>query len=166
VKSCSTDPVAEGVPEWWVRDAVLDDLEEVVAALADLLRELSGTAPSRDDLYQAATTVVLDPEQGCILVAQTTHDSLVGVLAASFQHAIHVPGRYCILQDLWVSPRLRSQGVGAALMAALLEHIRRRNMDRVEVGLPSEHFAELAATQAFYSANGFTLLGPRMRRVL
>jgi GNAT superfamily N-acetyltransferase len=164
--SLDGEPRAEEIPEWWVRDAATDDLDEVAAALADLLMELSGTAPSRDELHEAAAAVLADPERGCLLVAQATHEGLVGVLAASFQHAIHVPGRYCILQDLWVSPRVRSEGVGAALIAALLQHMGRRDIDRVEVGLPSERFSELAATQAFYGANGFTLLGPRMRLVL
>jgi GNAT superfamily N-acetyltransferase len=164
--SPDTDPGAEDIPGWWVRDAAAEDLDDIAAALADLLIELGGAAPSYDDLRDAAAAVIADPERGCLLVAQTTRDGPVGVLAASFQHAIHIPGRYCILQDLWVSPRVRSQGVGAGLIAALLEHVRRRGIDRIEVGLPSERFAELAATQAFYGANGFTLLGPRMRRVL
>jgi ribosomal protein S18 acetylase RimI-like enzyme len=164
--SVVTGPKAEETPEWWVRDATPDDLGEVASALASLLTELSGSSPSHEDLQDAAATVLADPEGGCLLVAQTAHDGLVGILAASFQHAIHVPGRYCVLQDLWVSPRLRGQRVGAALVDALTEHVHRRDIDRVEVGLPPERFAGITATQAFYEANGFTLLGPRMRKVL
>ena len=37
---------------------------------------------------------------------------------------------------------------------------------RLEVGLPQESFAQLAATERFYRDNGFTPLGPRMRRLL
>jgi hypothetical protein len=47
-----------------------------------------------------------------------------------------------------------------------LERMRERSVDRVEVGLPSEHFEALAATEAFYLENGFAPLGPRMRQVL
>ena len=39
-------------------------------------------------------------------------------------------------------------------------------MARVEVGLPRESFPAIDATAAFYRANGFEALGPRMRRAL
>ena len=39
-------------------------------------------------------------------------------------------------------------------------------MPRLEVGLPQESFTHLAATERFYRENGFTPLGPRMRRLL
>ncbi|HXB64855.1 MAG TPA: GNAT family N-acetyltransferase [Solirubrobacteraceae bacterium] len=92
--------------------------------------------------------------------------SLVGVLAMSWQSAIHIPGRYALIQDLWVRPRWRGSGVGAGLLAALFALARARGAARVEVGLPRESFAGIAATEAFYVANGFTALGPRMRRDL
>jgi GNAT superfamily N-acetyltransferase len=157
--------VAE-IPTWWVRDCGRDDLPEVAQALAQLLRELSGATPSEAELEGAAAEVIADPERGCLLVADSGDDGLVGVLAASWQHAIHVPGRYCILQDLWTHPAWRSQGVGAALVAELLERMREEDVDRVEVGLPSDRFAALAATEAFYRENGFAQLGPRMRQML
>ncbi len=92
--------------------------------------------------------------------------SLVGVLGMSWQSAIHTPGRYALIQDLWVHREWRGRGVGAGLLAALFELARGRGAVRVEVGLPRESFAGIAATEAFYIANGFTALGPRMRRDL
>ncbi len=154
------------IPPWWVRDGGKDDLPEVARALAELLAELTGTTPSGQELEVAAADVIADSERGCLLVVDTVDEGIVGVLAASWQHAIHVPGRYCILQDLWTHPAWRSQGVGAALVAELLERMREEGVDRVEVGLPSERFGALAATEAFYRENGFALLGPRMRQVL
>jgi branched-chain amino acid aminotransferase len=156
----------DAVPRWSVREAVNDDLPDVARALSELLTELSGAAPSVQELEGAAGEVVNNPEHGCVLVADAADDGLVGVLAASWQHAIHVPGRYCILQDLWTHPSWRSRGVGAALVAELLERMHEQGVARVEVGLPSERFEALAATEAFYRQNGFGPLGPRMRQVL
>ena len=90
--------------------------------------------------------------------------AIVGVLGASWQSAIHIPGRYALIQDLWVHPSWRGAGVGGGLLAALFELARRAGIACVEVGLPRERFAGLAATEAFYLANGFTPLGARMRR--
>jgi GNAT superfamily N-acetyltransferase len=112
-----------------------------------------------------------------VLVAQTDDrspavgespvgDGLVGVLAASWQIAIHVPGRYALIQDLWVSPDWRGKGIGAGLLTALFELARSRGVQRVEVGLPRERFAQFQATESFYLSNGFTPNGPRMRRIL
>jgi GNAT superfamily N-acetyltransferase len=154
------------IPQWSVRRADVGDLHEVARALTELLVELSGAAPAASELEAATSEVIDDPGRGCLLVAATAEGELVGVLAASWQHAIHVPGRYCILQDLWTSPSWRDRGVGAALVTELLEVMRGQQVNRVEVGLPSRNFAGLEATEAFYRAIGFVSLGPRMRQVL
>jgi GNAT superfamily N-acetyltransferase len=90
----------------------------------------------------------------------------VGVLAASWQSAPHVPGRYATIQDLWVARAWRSDAIGAALVEALCARARALGMARVEVGLPRASFAGIAATARFYGANGFEGLGERMRRRL
>jgi GNAT superfamily N-acetyltransferase len=77
-----------------------------------------------------------------------------------------VPGRYGTIQDLWVHPAWRSRAVGRELLAAFFELAREEGARRVEVGLPRESFEHLGATEAFYLANGFAPLGPRMRRKL
>jgi GNAT superfamily N-acetyltransferase len=94
------------------------------------------------------------------------HGAIVGVLAASWQTAIHVPGRYALIQDLWVAASHRGQAIGGALLDALFALARERAMARVEVGLPRESFAGIRATEAFYLHNGFAPLGARMRRLL
>ncbi|HUB37193.1 MAG TPA: GNAT family N-acetyltransferase, partial [Solirubrobacteraceae bacterium] len=72
--------------------------------------------------------------------------------------------RYGLIQDLWVDPGWRDRQVGRDLLAALVELAREREIGRLEVGLPPERFAGLKATEGFYLANGFTVLGTRMRR--
>ena len=165
-RTADAEAAADATPQWRVRPARAADLPEVARALAGLLAELGGNAPAEPNLEAAAAQVIDDPGIGCLIVADSDEESLVGVLAASWQHAIHVPGRYCILQDLWTSPSWRGRGVGAALVSELLEIMRAERVDRVEVGLPSRSFAGLEATEAFYRSVGFAALGPRMRKVL
>jgi len=161
-----TGEILEQPLSWLVRDATVEDLPATVGAMAQLLSELGGAVPADEALEAATAAVIEDPECGCVLVADTVENGLVGMLAGSWQHAIHVPGEYCILQDLWVHPAWRGRSVGASLIAGLAERMKSRRIARVEVGLPSEHFAGLQATLAFYERNGFEVLGPRMRRVL
>jgi GNAT superfamily N-acetyltransferase len=149
-------------------DAALEspaDGADVVVAVQELLLELGGTPPPAPELEAAALELIEDERAGAVLLARAG-DELVGVLAASWQLAIHVPGRYATIQDLWVHPSWRSRAIGAELLDALVELARERGMARIEVGLPRESFSAIDATAAFYRRNDFAPLGPRMRRIL
>jgi GNAT superfamily N-acetyltransferase len=152
-------------PSWRVRAAVEDDVPAVAAAVGELLLELGGTPPSASAMEAAARTLLEDHEAGALLVAQAG-DAIVGVLGASWQTAIHIPGRYALIQDLWVHHSWRGRAIGGGLLARLFELVGELRIARVEVGLPREGYPHLEATEAFYLAHGFAPLGARMRWVL
>jgi GNAT superfamily N-acetyltransferase len=154
--------VRAGSSSWRVRGATSRDVAAVATAVGELLRELGGASPPLPAMEAAARALLDDPQAGALLVAEEG-GAIVGVLGASWQSAIHIPGRYALIQDLWVRPARRGGGVGAGLLAALFELAREEGLACVEVGLPRERFADLAATEAFYLANGFTPLSARMR---
>ena len=157
---------------WRVRAAVSEDTSAVAGAVHELLRELGGTPPPLIEMEKTVRELIGDPGAGALLVAEedgvavAEGPALVGVLGASWQTAIHVPGRYALIQDLWVAASHRGQTIGRALLDALLALAREQGMARVEVGLPRESFAAIRATEAFYLDNGFAPLGARMRRLL
>lgn len=148
-----------------IRTATVDDAPAVASAVEALLIELGGERPSAAALEQAARDLAQDPDAGALLVAEDD-GAIVGVLAASWQYAIHVPGRYCTIQDLWVHPEWRRRALGRELILALVREAGERGVPRLEVGLPQDGFARLEATERFYRDNDFTPLGPRMRRLL
>ena len=150
---------------WRVRAGLAADVPAAAAGVEELLLELGGRRPDLAALEAEARILVDDPEQGPLLVAEAGGE-IVGVLAGSWQRAIHVPGPYLTIQDLWVAGAWRSRGVGAGLIEAAAALARQRGVGRLEVGLPRESFAAIAKTTAFYEANGFDLLGVRMRRLL
>ncbi len=153
-------------PSPQVRPATEDDLAAVAAGVGDLLIELgSVNAPPAPALVQAARALLEDPGAGALLVAQAG-GAIVGVLGASWQLAIHVPGRYALIQDLWVHPSWRGRSIGGELLAAICELAREQGIARVEVGLPRARFQGIRATEAFYLRNGFEPLSARMRRIL
>ena len=157
-----SDPVAT---EASVRAAGDDDVGAVADAVEALLVELGGRKPAHGEIEQEVQALLADPEVGSVLVAEAD-GQLVGVLSASWQRAIHVPGVYVTIQDLWVDAEWRSRGVGAELVEAIASQARDRGVGRLEVGLPRETFAAIASTESFYKRNGFEHLGPRMRRLL
>jgi len=157
-----TEPVAT---QTTVREANVEDVEEVAAAVESLLAELGGRMPSRTQMEAEVQALLDDPKGGSVLIAEADGE-IVGVLTASWQRAIHVPGVYATVQDLWVDEAWRSRGVGAELVEAIASQARTRGVSRLEVGLPRETFAAIASTESFYRRNGFEPLGPRLRRLL
>jgi GNAT superfamily N-acetyltransferase len=157
--------IAPGMACWYVRVACEEDVAEVAQAVTELLLELGTTPPTLHEMQTTTRSLVSDGDAGVVLVAEA-EGRLVGVLAASWPTAIHVAGRYALIQDLWVHPSWRSRAIGADLLAALADLAGGRQISRIEVGLPSERFAGLSATAAFYRANGFAPLGARMRRLI
>ncbi len=149
-----------------VRAATADDAPAVAGAVEALLIELGGERPSNTALQEAARRLAEDPGAGALLVAEDGGGRVVGVLAASWQYAMHVPGRYGTIQDLWVDPEWRSRALGRELIGALVREATEAGVPRLEVGLPQESFAQLGATERFYRENDFKPLGPRMRRLL
>lgn len=150
---------------WRVREAEAADVAAAASGIAELLVELGGEGPSPVALEEATRSLIEDPGAGVLLVAEAD-GRLVGVLAASWQFAVHVPGHYGTIQDLWVHPDWRSKAIGRDLMEAFCAVARRHGAKRIEVGLPRDDFPQLPATEGFYLGNGFVPLGPRMRRVL
>jgi GNAT superfamily N-acetyltransferase len=148
-----------------VRAACAADAPAVAHGVRQLLLEFGGSSPSLEAMQVVAGTIIDDVAAGVVLVAESD-GKLCGVLAASWQTAIHVPGVYALIQDLWVNPDCRGRAVGRELVAALARLARARGVARVEVGLPRESFVRFAATEAFYLAAGFTPNGPRMRMAL
>lgn len=157
-----TEPVATQAA---VREAGPADVEGVAAAVEALLVELGGRRPERSELEAEVRALLDDPEGGSVLIAEAD-GRIVGVLSAGWQRAIHVPGVYATIQDLWVDEGWRSRGVGAELVEAVASQARTRGVSQLEVGLPRETFAAIASTESFYRRNGFEHLGPRMRRLL
>ena len=148
-----------------IRPARDGDVAAVAVAVERLLVELGGRRPPRTELEAEIRAALEDPSVGPLIVAEGEGE-IVGVLSASWQRALHVPGRYATIQDLWVDERWRSRRVGAGLVDALAALCEEQGVARIEVGLPRESFAAIRATEAFYLGNGFEQLGPRMRRLL
>jgi GNAT superfamily N-acetyltransferase len=148
-----------------VRAARVEEVAAIAAAIESLLVELGGRRPAPAEMEAEVRAILTDPALGAMLVAEAGGE-LVGVLGASWCRAVHVPGRYAVVQDLWVDPDWRSRGVGAELVEALAGLAGAEGVKRLEVGLPREDFAAIGQTEAFYRANGFEHLGPRMRRLL
>lgn len=150
---------------WQVRPASPEEAPVVAAAARALLRELDATPPAPDAMEVAARTLITDRDAGEVFLADAG-GAIIGMLAASWQVAIHIPGRYGLIQDLWVHRDWRSQAVGHGLVDALVTAARQRQVTRIEVGVPRDGWPHLEATRRFYLRNDFGTIGGRLRREL
>ena len=150
---------------WEIREATHEDVPAVVAGVGELLVELGGKPLATPVLAETAHVLIDDGSAGVVLVAEQA-DELVGIIGVSWQVAMRIPGRYGVIQELWVKPEFRYMRIGADLLRALVEVAGKQGVERIEVGLPSERYPALDATEAFYINNGFTQIGMRMRRLV
>lgn len=151
---------------WRVRPATARDSGAIAEAVRALLLELGGKPAPASAIEAAARALLEDRGSGALLVAEEAGVGLVGLLGASWQSALHIPGRYGLIQELWVHPSWRGREIGSDLLDAVFALARELRIARLEVGLPRDGFAGIAATEAFYRGNGFKLLGARMRALL
>jgi GNAT superfamily N-acetyltransferase len=156
---------APALSDWSIRAAGPADADAVTAAVRALLSELGASPPAEADMLEATRVLLSDRGYGIAFLAET-RGSLVGLLTASWQVAIHIPGRYGLIQDLWVDAPYRSMAIGAALIEQLFQSSQEMGISRIEVGLPKESFEGLDSTASFYRSNGFAPLGTRMRRLI
>jgi N-acetylglutamate synthase-like GNAT family acetyltransferase len=159
------DAGEEWTVSWKIREATHEDVPAIVTGVRELLVELGGKPLATPHLAETAQALIDDGVSGAVLVAENEAE-VVGIVGVSWQIAMRIPGRYGVIQELWVKPSCRYMTIGAGLIAALVELARKRGVERIEVGLPSERFQHLSATEAFYLNNHFTTIGTRMRRNL
>ncbi len=150
---------------WEIREATHEDVPAVVTGVRELLVELGGKPLATPALAETTHTLIDDGSAGVVLIAKH-EDEVVGIIGVSWQVAMRIPGRYGVIQELWVKPEFRYMTIGADLVVALAELAREQGVERIEVGLPSERYPALNATEAFYINNGFTQIGMRMRRIV
>jgi GNAT superfamily N-acetyltransferase len=164
-EASATEPRSAPERSWHVRAARASDAPAIAAAVHELLLELGGKPAAESAIERAARAVLADRDSGALFVAERGGE-LVGVLGASWQSALHIPGRYGLVQELWVHPSWRGRAIGGDLLDAVFAHARELRIARVEVGLPRDGFVGLRATETFYRGHGFELLGARMRALL
>lgn len=94
------------------------------------------------------------------LLALNDDGDAVGVLTIVESLALYAGGRIGVINELYVVPPYRSEGVGKMLLDAAKELASERGWQRLEVTTPGEQYAK---TLRFYEREGFMPIGPRYK---
>lgn len=86
------------------------------------------------------------------LVAVDAQNAVVGYISCHGQILLHHLGKVFEIQEMFVTPAYRSQGVGKLLILALEEILSKQDYRSLEVTTNKNR----TATQEFYRKNGFT----------
>ena len=98
------------------------------------------------------------------LIARADGGRPVGILTLSPGFAIYAGGEYGVIDEMYVRPAWRGQGVGRVLVEQALGIARQRGWRRVDVTTPTDDHQNTAGR--FYRGCGFEPTGEKLRLLL
>ncbi|MGN6202857.1 MAG: GNAT family N-acetyltransferase [Solirubrobacterales bacterium] len=135
-------------PEIQVRRAGVEDAAEIARLLRDFNLEYDEPTPEVEQLTEMIARL-LDEGEITVLLAGDGPD---GLSLFRFRPGIWSAGDETYLQELYVIPSLRGQGIGRALLEATIELARERGSDGIDLNTGETD----TAARALYESMGFT----------
>lgn len=129
----------------------------VAELLSDLFEEVGHTlrAPEIAGIFSE-----IDADSGHSALLAFDDDEAVGVITVVETLSLYAGGRIGVINELYVVPDYRSEGVGKLLLDMAKELAEQRGWTRLEVTTPG---AEYEKTLHFYEREGFFAIGPRYK---
>ena len=116
--------------------------------LHDFNTEYDAFTPGVDVLTENARAMLADREM-VVLLAGAGPD---GLAELRFRKSVWTAKLDCYLEELYVVPDLRGQGIGRALLREAMKVARAEGATRIELGTSEDD----AAARALYESEGFT----------
>jgi ribosomal protein S18 acetylase RimI-like enzyme len=137
-----------GAPELAVRQAVAADAETIGRLLHDFNREFEEPTPGPGVLAERVRQL-LAPGEITVLLGGTEPD---GLAVLRFRPALWHQALDSYLEELYVVPERRGQGLGRALMEAAIERARQEGAAHMDLGTSEGD----VAARALYESLGFS----------
>ena len=134
------------------RVAAVTDAGEIARLLHDFNAEFDTPSPSVDVLA-ARLEELLVGEATFAIVAGTP---AVGVAVITLRPNVWCAGPVALLDELYVVPQLRSQGIGSLIVEEMMSICRARDVDLVEINVDESD----VDAQRFYERHGFASTDP------
>ncbi len=131
-----------------VRRAEVADAETIGQLLHDFNCEFGEPTPGPRALAERVRQLLGSGELAVLLAGVEAH----GLAVLRFRPAIWAEALDCYLEELFVVPARRGQGLGRALMEAAIELARRQGAAHMDLGTSEED----VAARALYESLGFS----------
>ena len=148
--------MSSGIP---VRRAAVADAPEVARLLHDFNPEFDDPTPGVEALTERARQLLAEGEMTVLLGGERSD----GIALFRLRPAIWNQGLDAYLEELYVAPQRRGEGIGRALLEATMDAAREAGAVRIDLGTSVDDTAAIA----LYESCGFTNRerepdGPRM----
>ena len=145
-----------------IRKATEADAKVSVRLIKALLDELNGEPVKWDtDKAESLCRKMIAQEDYVVFYSVNGQDEIVGLITIAESESLYAGGKIGIIQELYIVPQMRSQGLGRALIQKAVEYARNRKWNRLEVGAPA--YPQWSRTKTFYIREGFKEIGPRLK---
>jgi GNAT superfamily N-acetyltransferase len=132
-----------------ISPAAIRDCNECARLLVEQLGE-HGVSASTKRLSQLLEAVVANEGRGFVLLARAD-EHVVGVAYAATILSAEHSGLVAWLEELYVAPSYRSQGIGSALLAAVVERAQKAGVVAVDLEVEASH----GRAESLYRRFGF-----------
>ena len=135
-------------PQAGVRRAGVDDAADVARLLHDFNTEISEPSPGVEALTDRARWLLANGEMTVLLGGEGPD----GLALIRFRPSLWTDALEAYLEELYVAPDLRGQGIGRALLEAAMDAAREAGAVRMELGTSETD----TAARTLYASCGFT----------
>ena len=137
---------------WTPRRATVDDADEVARLLHDFNTEFDTPSPGPGVLADRLRVLLAGEDTLAILAGSPA----VAVGLVTFRPNVWYTGPVALLDELYVVPSLRSQGIGSAIIGLLLAVAEERRVGLIEINVDEGD----VDAQRFYERHDFTTTEP------
>lgn len=141
----------------------LEGAGTVFEAVTALLRELGDEAEDvgtlDEERLRRQWAAAADRFQ--VFVARDESGGVAALATLSESFAIYANGNYGVIDEMYVAPAFRSQGLGKRLVDAIKAVGREKGWSRIDVTAPEGEGWD--RTRRFYEREGFSFTGPKLK---
>jgi GNAT superfamily N-acetyltransferase len=137
---------------WPVRLATADDADEVAALLHDFNVEFDTPTPGPEVLARRLRGLLANETTFAILAGTPA----VAVALITLRPNVWFAGPVALLDELYVVPALRGEGIGSGVVDLLRSTARARSVDLIEINVDEGD----VDAQRFYERHGFAATEP------
>ena len=138
-----------------------DSHTDVVATMLSTLFEEVGHTPDYDAIAAIFNEIDADDRHSTLLAMD--EEEVVGIVTLSESISLYAGGHIGVINELYVVPEYRSEGVGKILLDAAKNLGEERGWVRLEVTTPGDEYER---TLRFYEREGFISIGPRYKYLI
>jgi GNAT superfamily N-acetyltransferase len=131
-----------------IRRATPGDAVQVARLLHDFQAEFDEPSPGVEALEDRYADLIRNKEMIVLLIG----DGPDGFAQLRFRPWVYSAGLCAYLEELYVAPSLRGNGLGRALLEAAMDAARREGAEQMELGTSETD----TAARALYESAGFT----------